>query len=129
LPLLAEAPASPPRGPTLVPLSGDPPVELVPPRMLLGRDADCDIVLPYPAVSGKHCELRCEGTTWRIVDLRSKNGVQVNGKPVVEHVLRPGDRVSIARQYHFRVQNVAVASRSYGWYAKLKQGLRGLVEP
>jgi serine/threonine-protein kinase len=123
----AEGPAASRTEAALVPLSGEPPIPLVPPRVIVGRESQCDVVLPYAAVSGKHCELRFDGQEWRIVDLQSKNGVQVNGKAVIDQVLRPGDRVSIARQYHYRVQHVPTAPL-LGWYARLKNGIRGLMD-
>jgi hypothetical protein len=70
---------------------------LVPPRgAAIGRSRDCDIVLDDSSVSRHHAELRPEGTNWRIEDLRSTNGVRVNGRTTHgAHELRSGDRIEI----------------------------------
>lgn len=84
-------------------------------RMLVGRDADCDLRLGSYQVSGHHCELRREGAAWRAVDLGSKNGIQINGIEVQDQLLNAGDRLSIARQHHFRIEyppSAAVVSSS-----------------
>lgn len=56
------------------------------------------LVFDFPEVSSKHAEIRSTTDGWVIVDLGSKNGTQVNGwnlHPGKEHLLRPGDRVTI----------------------------------
>lgn len=78
-------------------------------RITIGRDPACDIPLSSSQVSGTHCELRREGGAWRVVDLDSKNGVQVNGVAVRDHLLNPGDRLSVAKQHHFLVQYAPTA--------------------
>jgi eukaryotic-like serine/threonine-protein kinase len=89
-----------------VPLSGN--------RFVIGRDAGCDLTLPFGHVSGRHCELRFDGTLWHVVDLQSKNGVQVNGIPATDHLLLPGDRLTIARQHQFRVEYPTFSPLAYG---------------
>ncbi|MGQ0635292.1 MAG: FHA domain-containing serine/threonine-protein kinase [Planctomycetaceae bacterium] len=92
-------------GPALVSLDRDASrYPLVGKKLLIGRDAKCNVRLSSSQVSAQHCELRREGAGWRVVDLGSKNGVQVNGVAVVDHALAPGDRLSIARQHHYRVE-------------------------
>ncbi|MBL6633772.1 MAG: FHA domain-containing protein [Thermoleophilia bacterium] len=61
----------------------------------LGRSRDCDIVVPDPNVSRVHAEVRHEGLEYVLVDLGSTNGVEVNGRRVLRHSLRDGDRVSL----------------------------------
>lgn len=107
-----------PQGPQLVPLDNGDRVPLVGDSVVIGRAVDCDVTLPYTMISSRHCELRFDGTLWRVIDLGSKNGVQVNGKTVTEQLLLPGDRLSIARQYHFRVE-----------YGRLEPGLVGRILP
>jgi hypothetical protein len=89
----------------LLPAHGASPISLDRGRIVIGRDADCDITLSVGKISGKHCELRHEDGRWRVIDLDSKNGVQVNGKPVKEAVLRSGDRLSIAHYEHFQFKS------------------------
>lgn len=61
----------------------------------MGRSRDCDIVVPDPNVSRVHAEVRHEGLEYVLVDLGSTNGVEVNGRRVLRHNLRDGDRVSL----------------------------------
>jgi ABC-type multidrug transport system ATPase subunit len=64
----------------------------------IGRHDDNDIVLPDLRASRFHAEVRRTGDAYRVVDLGSSNGVNVNGKPVVKSApLSTGDRVSIGR--------------------------------
>ncbi|MGB1802762.1 MAG: FhaA domain-containing protein [Miltoncostaeaceae bacterium] len=61
----------------------------------MGRSRDCDIVVPDPNVSRVHAEVRHEGLEYVLVDLGSTNGLEVNGRRVLRHSLRDGDRVSL----------------------------------
>lgn len=92
------------RGSSLVALEGGQRLPLTGERFIVGRDVDCDLVISSTQVSSRHCELSFDGAHWRVIDLNSKNGVQVNGETTTDHMLRPGDRLSIARQHHFRIE-------------------------
>jgi hypothetical protein len=59
----------------------------------IGRGTDNDLVLESTDVSRHHARVECNGGQWRLVDLGSTNGTKVNGQPVREVVLRPGDRI------------------------------------
>lgn len=61
----------------------------------LGRSRDCDVVVPDANVSRVHAEVRHEGLEYVLVDLGSTNGIEVNGRRVLRHSLRDGDRVSL----------------------------------
>ena len=82
-------------------------------RILIGRAPECDIVVNAGQVSSKHCELRFENDRWSVTDLGSKNGVQVNGKPVKNSLLRSGDTLTIAQipPYRFQCDHPAGAKR------------------
>lgn len=112
-------------GPLLVPLDGGKPVLLVGTQIVVGRDPDCDVRISSGLVSGRHCELRFDGTNWRVIDLGSKNGTQVNGLAVSDQILNPGDRLSIARQHHYRVDHSAYSAPKVGRF--VAWGLAGLV--
>ncbi len=63
-------------------------------RTILGRDESCcDIVLPGIHVSRKHAELIIEGGVVRVRDLNSSNGTYVNGRPIREILIEPGDQI------------------------------------
>ncbi|WP_417392325.1 FHA domain-containing serine/threonine-protein kinase [Gimesia sp.] len=72
-------------------------------RVVLGRNAGCDIQLDRPGISGEHCAFHFENTGWVVTDLKSKNGTEVEGKRVHEQILFPGNTLSLAASYHFRV--------------------------
>jgi len=55
-------------------------------------------VLRFPNVSAHHCELVCDGGYWYVHDLKSRNGVTVNGIRVLEKRIDPGDVLSVAKQ-------------------------------
>lgn len=70
----------------------------------VGRGPENDLRFDFGDLSGRHCQLSFDGANWWILDLGSKNGVRVNGKPVKEQILRPGDRVKLAQSVSFRVK-------------------------
>jgi len=101
----------------LLPLNGGMPIALQAGRIVIGRDNDCDVVLASTGISGRHCELRRESGRWRVVDVGSKNGVQVNGKTVKDAVLRSGDRLTIAHQRSFFLRVEEDSSWKRRWMA------------
>jgi predicted component of type VI protein secretion system len=66
---------------------------------LIGRDAQCQLVLDDPLVSRKHAKLAVGEDSVRICDLGSRNGVVVNGARIDEpRVLSHADRIVIGSQ-------------------------------
>lgn len=63
--------------------------------VILGRSAECDIVVPQDSVSRRHARFSRTGDGWKITDLGSKNGVRVNTFKVDEQRLRDGDRIDL----------------------------------
>lgn len=63
-------------------------------KTVIGRGSDCDIVLNEPEMSRRHAliENTAEGLFLR--DLGSANGTFVNGTPVRDTVLKPGDQLA-----------------------------------
>jgi hypothetical protein len=97
---------------TLQPFDNSPPIPVLRPRIVIGRDDDCDVSIASTAISSSHCEIRLEVDGWHVVDLGSKNGTQVNGIPVTDAVLRPGDRVTLSHQHRFEVDCAPVPHRT-----------------
>ncbi len=65
---------------------------------LIGRGADCDLVVANDAVSTRHCRLTETPDGWVLEDLRSSNGTFVNGRRITGRVpLRPGDAVTLGK--------------------------------
>jgi hypothetical protein len=80
----------------LVPLGGGMRIPLEAKNLLVGRAGDCDIVLPVRTVSSHHCRLILHDGYWRIKDSGSRNGIRVNNVKVDEHIVEPGDIISLA---------------------------------
>ena len=66
-------------------------------RVTIGRRADNDVCLPFPAVSAEHAALVTIGADSFLEDLDSTNGTLVNGERIAKHFLRDGDRIDIGR--------------------------------
>jgi len=81
----------------LVPLGGGDPIPLLKKTLLIGRRESCDIVLRFSNVSAHHCQLTVTGGYWYVLDLKSRNGVKINGNRVKEKRIDPGDLLSIAK--------------------------------
>lgn len=64
-------------------------------RIRIGRGADNDLVLSDVSVSRNHAELTLGAEGWTVRDLKSTNGVEVNGVAVESALLRPGDRLKV----------------------------------
>jgi adenylate cyclase len=81
----------------LIPVGGGDPIPLWKRTLLVGRRESCDIVLRFSNVSAHHCQLTLTGGYWYVRDLKSRNGIKVNGARVTEKRIDPGDTLSIAK--------------------------------
>ncbi len=64
---------------------------------IIGRGADCDIMLPERQVSRHHVKITQENGKYILHDLNSKNGTHLNGVQVVGQApLQDGDEIQIA---------------------------------
>src|SRR5829696_8616158 len=61
----------------------------------VGRDSTNVVRLADSLLSRRHCRVEREGDRLLLTDLESLNGTFVNGRPVREHALAHGDRVTI----------------------------------
>jgi adenylate cyclase len=84
----------------LLPVGGGDPIPLLKPVLVVGRRESADIVLRFPNVSGSHCELSLADGFWTVKDLRSSNGIKVNGVRVTEQRLEPGDKLAVAKHVY-----------------------------
>ena len=80
----------------LLPCGGGRPIPLVKPKLLVGRQRECDIPLPFATVSSRHCELEYRDGCWHVRDLGSKNGTYVNGAACTATSLLPDDVLAVA---------------------------------
>jgi tetratricopeptide (TPR) repeat protein len=62
--------------------------------LTIGRESNTDIALDDPRVSRQHARLSYRQQQVWLSDLRSSNGTFVNGAPIQERALQPGDVLS-----------------------------------
>lgn len=71
-------------------------------QIIVGRDVECDIMIPNRQVSRKHAQLSVTNSGATIEDLGSKNGTHLNGALLSEPVLlKDGDVIQIAFAQQF----------------------------
>src|SRR6185295_4467825 len=78
--------SGPPRG-TIFSLSKD--------EVSIGRETSNGIRIDDDSVSRRHCLIKRESESFRIVDLESYNGTFVNGIPVGEQPQNHGDQIAV----------------------------------
>ncbi len=84
----------------------------------LGRSPSADVCIDDRWVSRYHCEIDYEKNALTVRDLGSKHGTYLNGQPVKQARLRPGDELSLGLS-RFIVQGqsesdlIQVAERAY----------------
>ena len=91
--------------------------DLPPGETLIGRSPDCHITIEDPLISRQHGRIVVQGGTATFVDLGSRNGSRVNGKPVGDPVLLvDGDRVRLGAQelVFLKVESDPRATRATG---------------
>lgn len=65
------------------------------PELIIGRVEDNDIVIEHRSVSRNHAKVLFDGSTHKIIDLQSANGILVNGEEYAMTDLRRGDLVEL----------------------------------
>jgi len=94
-------------------------------RVLFGRASDCDVVITDSSVSRNHAELiRAEGG-YIVKDLKSSNGVFVNGKKVQEHYLVSGDVFTMGN-HAYRYIEVEAAAMNYSRQSQMEGTIPGI---
>jgi pSer/pThr/pTyr-binding forkhead associated (FHA) protein len=92
----------------LVPVGGGDAIPLVRTPLVLGRRESCDVCLPFPNISGRHCELYFKDGFWWIRDLNSQNGLKINGERLPatsKKILAPEDTISLGKR-DFKIEYV-----------------------
>ena len=64
-------------------------------QTIIGRTDECDVTLDDDEVSRNHAALHDVGSTWRLEDLGSANGVFVDGQRVDQHPLVGGEVIRV----------------------------------
>jgi len=81
----------------LIPLKAGtaPSIPLQRPVLLIGRHPECDVRLDLSTISRRHCCVALADDRVIVRDLGSRNGLRVDGRPVDEAQLHPGDEIAI----------------------------------
>lgn len=96
--------------------------------LTVGRDFENDIAIDHRSLSRNHCKfIRTPKGEWKVVDLGSANGVQVNGERYSVGTLTTGDTVLIGRikLRFFAPGDEAEAASDRGGSASAARGGRG----
>src|SRR5258708_6893609 len=65
-------------------------------QIILGRNAECQVVINLPAVSREHALIRKIQNQFWIEDLKSRNGTQVNNLDIKKStLLKHNDKIKI----------------------------------
>ncbi|HEY7294677.1 MAG TPA: FHA domain-containing protein, partial [Dehalococcoidia bacterium] len=65
-------------------------------EVTIGRGNSNDIPLDLPTISVHHAVVRRRGERWEVVDLHSRNGTSINGRPIEEALLNDGETFQLA---------------------------------
>ena len=72
---------------------------------LIGRAADADIRIDEPAFAERHARIECHGDAVVLRDLDSAQGSLLNGLPVRDALLRPGDQLVFDAHHRFVLES------------------------
>ena len=74
---------------------GEEPVKVTTDRFVIGRGADCDMVIDSPRVSREHVALTRKGVLFYLEDLNSSNGTWLGEERLHRRELESGDVISL----------------------------------
>jgi two-component system, NtrC family, response regulator HydG len=78
--------------------------------MSIGRDASNPICIDDPAVSPLHCKIARQNDGFLLTDQDTASGTFVNGIPVKQRVLAPGDQIAVGSSlFLFQMDGAAAA--------------------
>ncbi len=93
------------------------------PVLFIGRDEQCDVVVPDRQVSRQHASISMQGEGYILRDLDSKNGTFVNGQELRgAHTLQDGDEIQLA--YCCKLAFVGAEATAPVFLEEQAQGLR-----
>jgi len=79
----------------------------------IGRDSSNSICLEDASVSPSHCSISSDNERFHLTDMDSESGTFVNGIPVKQRVLAPGDQIAIGTSlFLFEVERSPAPARS-----------------
>lgn len=78
----------------------------------VGRDRSCELRIVDRSVSRQHAVIRKGPEGWQLMDLGSTNGTQVNDQPIVNTILKQGDRIQFG-SFIFKFLNAEHVEQQY----------------
>jgi len=87
--------------------------------LVIGRAEKSDTHLSDGSVARLHCELRCQGGEFRLVDLDSVGGTMVGGLRIQEHCLKHGEEIQVG---HTRLRLFTSAGEGFGAIGAARTG-------
>jgi transcriptional regulator with GAF, ATPase, and Fis domain len=79
----------------------------------IGRNSTNSICLDDASVSPDHCRISCENERFLLTDMDSDSGTFVNGIPVKQRVLSPGDEIAVGNSlFLFEMERTPSPARS-----------------
>ena len=94
-------------------------------RIVLGRDDACQVKLLGKETSRQHAEIRRDGPVYILRDLKSRNGVFVNGAQVKEAPITPGQVLRLGEWIGVTIEVAEDARESEPVFGLLATGLAG----
>ncbi len=86
------------------------------PIINIGRREDNQLVLNSALVSRTHAQIRARHGRFMLFDLGSKSGTFIHGIPIKQHILRPGDVITIADvQLVYGEETISTADETIGF--------------
>ena len=101
-------------------------IDLVGPRMAVGRIDGNDVQIVHGSISSRHAELVLEGQEYRVRDLESTNGTRVNDEKVTDALLQDRDRLQFGQipfRYEGAVPRAALALPMVGAVFQMELGV------
>lgn len=80
-------------------------------EFLIGRDANCDIILDNPQAERIHARIIYDGENHYIEDLKSSNGTYLNNKKIKRAMLRDNDRIEVPSAAYIYIDKKLLFSR------------------
>lgn len=88
--------------------------QLLPPRVTIGRGADCHVALTDPRVSRSSAVIEFSMEKITITDISGRNGMLVNGENVLQASIKDGDIIQIGdTQMTFFVEAIPLAPPAF----------------
>jgi pSer/pThr/pTyr-binding forkhead associated (FHA) protein/tetratricopeptide (TPR) repeat protein len=108
---------------------------LIKTEMVIGR-TDGDIRIDHRSISRNHAKIVRDGERYKILDLRSSNGVRVNGEEYRSVHLKKGDEIELGHvkfryvapgeRFHYRPEGMAPVAPASGGMGKIVVGMIGV---